>query len=99
VRQDLSTPQQIVQASHAALEAGFRFQKPAETSFIVLIGAKSEHDLLKIADYLNRHQIDHEMFFEPDYNTGHTAIATRPLYGDERKPMRKFQLLQEEKHG
>ena len=99
VRQDLRLPQQIVQASHAALEAGFRFQKPEETSFIVLIGAKNEQELHKIAKHLSRHEIEFEMFFEPDYDTGYTAIATQPLYGDQRKCLRKYQLFQGEANG
>lgn len=52
IREDLSVPQQIVQASHAALEAGFRFSKPDETSHIVLIGAKNQEHLEQISDHL-----------------------------------------------
>lgn len=36
--------------------------------------------------------IEFEMFYEPDYDTGYTAIATRPLIGKERKPLSKYTL-------
>lgn len=95
IREDLSKPQQIVQASHAALEAGFTFQKPKTTTHIVLIGTKNQAELRETAEYLERHGIEFEMFFEPDYDTGYTAIATRPLFGKERRPLKRFQLLKE----
>lgn len=44
-----------------------------------------------ISDYLEMHGIEHEMFYEPDVES-HTAIATRPLIGEERKLMKKFKL-------
>jgi hypothetical protein len=90
IRLDLEPARQIVQAAHAALEAGHAF---GEHSHLVLIGANSEQQLLNIAEHLTTHQIEFQMFHEPDYNTGHTAICTRPLTGDERKPLRKFSLM------
>lgn len=92
IREDLTHEQQIVQASHAALEAGFRFDAPTETTHIVLIGAKDEMKLREIQLHLEDTRIEHEIFYEPDYDTGFTAIATRPLFGDERKHLRKFKL-------
>jgi hypothetical protein len=32
------------------------------------------------------------MFFEPDFGTGNTAIATEPIYGDDRKFFKKFKM-------
>ena len=93
IRKDLSNPQQIVQASHAALQAGNRF---GEHSHLVLIGVESEDQLYKAADHLEQHQIEFEMFHEPDFDTGHTAICTRPLAGSERRPLRRFQLMKAE---
>lgn len=46
VRKDISPEQQIVQAGHAALEAGFRFQKPDETSFLVVLQVPDQKALL-----------------------------------------------------
>ncbi len=90
IRTDLSHPQQIVQASHAALEAGNRF---GPHSHLVLIGLKDETALIKAAAQLDENGIDHEMFFEPDNQAGYTALCTRPLQGEERKPLKRFPLL------
>lgn len=90
IRQDLSHTYQIIQAAHATHQAGIRFGKTELPTHFALIGANDENDLQKIAMHLDYHQIEYEMFHEPDHNTGFTAIATRPLYGDQRKPLRKF---------
>lgn len=92
IRTDLSAPKQIVQASHAAHNAGTRF---GDHSHMVLSGAKDERQLLKIAEYLDGREIDYEIFHEPDYDTGYTAICTRPLKGEERSAMKRFSLLRE----
>jgi hypothetical protein len=89
IRTDLSPAQQIVQASHAALEAGNRF---GPHSHLVLIGTEGEDELLKAAAQLGEHGIDLQTFYEPDNNAGYTAFCTQPLQGDKRKPLRKYQL-------
>jgi hypothetical protein len=89
IRTDLPPAQQIVQASHAALEAGNRF---GPHSHLVLIATDSEDHLLKAAAHLGEQGIELETFFEPDENAGYTAFCTQPLHGEQRKPLRKFQL-------
>ena len=98
IRQDLSPTYQIVQAAHTTHQAGIRFGKTELPTHFVLCGAKDQADLEKISLYLHRNGIEHEMFFEPDHNTGYTAIATKPLYGDERRPMRRFSILKGEEN-
>ena len=93
IREDLSHAQQIVQAAHAALEAGFVYDQPKDSTHIVLIGAKNEEELLKISQYLKNCSIDSQIFYEPDFDTGYTAIATKPLYGEERQPLKKYSLF------
>jgi hypothetical protein len=93
IREDLDPTYQIVQAAHATHEAGIRFGKTEMPTHFVLVGAKDQSQLEKIAMHLDFHQIEFEMFFESDNDVGYTAIATRPLYGDERKPLRKFNTL------
>ena len=90
VKEDLSHPQQIVQAAHAAAKIGEKYHGD---TYIVLCGAKNEEHLDAISQHLERHSIDHELFFEPDID-GYTTIATAPLKGNERQPLRKFKLLQ-----
>jgi hypothetical protein len=90
VRSDLSAPQQIVQTAHAVDEIGMRYKSDG-TNYMVLCGATNEEHLLTIAECLDKNEIDYEMFFEPDIGA-HTAIATRPLRGTERAPLKKFRL-------
>lgn len=93
IRKDLSLAQQLVQASHAALEAGFEFDKPQQTSSIIMIGAENKDDLYKIGERLAKHNIRHKMFFEPDFDMGHSAIATEPIHDTKtRRLMRKYSL-------
>lgn len=90
VREDLSHSQQIVQAAHAVDELNKKIpHNPG--NYMVLCGAKSEDHLHEIATHLQRFNIEHELFFEPDIDS-FTAIATRPLIGDERKPLKHFRL-------
>lgn len=93
IRSDIPTEYQIVQASHAALEAGNEFAQSEETSFMVLLGAKSETKLKNIAEYLGIHDIKFKMFHEPDYGTGYTAICTEQIFGEQRKIFKKFNTL------
>lgn len=96
IREDLSIPQLIVQSSHAAWEAGSRFNKPNGTPHMVLIGVKSQDHLRQTAEYLEQHGIEFEMFYEPDFGTGYTSIATKPLIGDARKALKKYKLFKGE---
>lgn len=89
VRGDLSHPQQIVQTAHAVEEITRRHQSDG-TNHMVLCDAKDEDSLFDISVWLAKHEIEHHTFYEPDID-GYTAIATRPLRGDERRPLKKFQ--------
>lgn len=99
IREDMTTPQQIVQAAHATHHAGIRFGATELPTHFVLVGVQDEEKLMDVAAYLIKHGIAYELFHEPDFGLGHTAIATIPLFGDDRKPMRKFQLLKEKANG
>jgi len=90
IRSDLSIPQQIVQTAHAVDEIGMRY-KSKGTNYMVLCDAANADHLNTIAECLDKNEIDYEMFFEPDIGE-YTAIATRPLIGAERRPLRKFRL-------
>jgi len=47
VRKDISQEQQTVQSCHAALEAGFRFKKPEETSYLIVLEVANLEALLE----------------------------------------------------
>lgn len=92
IRQDLSHPQQIVQTAHAVDELAKWCPSGKDTNHMVLFPAKHEEDLKSISDRLERLGIEHQMFWEPDISA-FTSIATKPLIGDERIPLRKYRLL------
>ena len=92
VRTDMTAAQQIVQAAHVTYEAGWKFEKPEHSLYLILFGVKNEAALLKASERLGIYDIDHCMFFEPDFDTGYTAIATKALYGKEREIMHKYDL-------
>jgi hypothetical protein len=94
VRNDIGHAQQVVQSSHAALEAGFRFERPKETASIILLSVPDQAALHAAASRLELHGIEHHLFFEPDFGMGHSALATRPIHAKkERHLMRKYPLL------
>ena len=94
VRTDLTVPHQIVQAGHAAMWVGQDYGPTEKAINFVLCPAKDEIDVEEIALYLDMHGIKYRMFKEtmPEID-GHTAICTFPLHGDQRKPLKKFNLM------
>jgi len=92
VRTDMTAAQQIVQAGHATYDAGQKFEKTEHPLHLILFGVKDESELLKASERIGILGVDHCMFYEPDYDTGYTAIATEPLYGIQRDVMRKYDL-------
>lgn len=90
IREDLSHAQQIIQTSHAVDEIGKRY-KSDDINHMVLCSATDEDHLHDIVEWLELQSIDHHMFYEPDIES-FTAIATKPLRGQERFPMKKFKL-------
>ena len=86
VRKDLSLQQQIIQASHAVDEMAKVDVQSSNTNFITLIGVDDETALHEISSHLDSHGILYHKFYEPDVQQ-HTAIATSPLIGKQRKPL------------
>lgn len=93
-RKDLSTPQQAVQAGHAAIEAARAYLKADdEHPSLIICTTKSEAQLSRAADDIEKQGIRIKRFYEPDIGNQLTAFATEPLSGEARKAMRKFQLM------
>jgi hypothetical protein len=93
IRRDIPLHAQLVQSAHAALEMGLRSSLTSEEpSFLILLDAKDENHLNEIVRYLDEKDINSYMFFEPDYDMGHTSICTESLSLDKRKYFRKFNL-------
>lgn len=90
---DMSLPQQIVQACHAALEAGLKSgKKYQETTSIVLLQIKDESSLMDELDFVRSAGIPCAEFHEPYGDVGLTAFSTLPIGEDERSLFKKYSL-------
>jgi hypothetical protein len=79
VRQDIPLAQMMVQACHAALEAGFAFEAPVETSSLIVCTVPDRASLVEAKERLARYGIASEMFFEPSWDMGDSALCTQPI--------------------
>lgn len=94
IRTDLTPEQQCVQSCHAAIEtARHNIDKYLEHPSVIICSIKNEDKLSSMKEFLQSNNIGFREFREPDIGNQLTAIATEVLYGDQRKHMRKFQLL------
>lgn len=93
IRKDIAFEQQLVQVGHAAWEAGLSFEQPGEVASLIVLEVPDQSALEAASDRLERYGINHKMFFEPDFDMGHSAIATRPVHAKkERHLFRKYPL-------
>lgn len=96
VRRDLRHPQQIVQACHAAYEAGkLLISDPTHLDelHLVAISVSNESKLRKAAAHLDELGIRYRAFVEPDLNNEMTALATEPVPEDRCHLLRKYQCV------
>ena len=93
VRNDLEKEHQLVQATHAALEAGYDFERPDITTHMVVLHAQNEEHLEEIAMYLQEEKVEYRMFHEGWGNIGHTALATKPIQKVKKGLLRILPLL------
>lgn len=106
VRADLPLRQQMVQAIHAALEAGYEFRHcriEGDEHWLCVCTVPNEAALKAAHAHITDHGIHAYMFFEPDewdrgdkmVPMGMTAIATEPIEKSARKPLKRFPLWSE----
>jgi hypothetical protein len=91
VRQDISIPQQLVQASHAAHESGLANSASNAANSIIIFGTKNKEELESLLEQF-RPQLDCYPFFEPYKDTGLTAFATNPISEENRHLFKNFKL-------
>jgi len=83
----------LVQSSHAAYEAGVKFQSPSPThNYLILCEVSNEDALRKVYDKLTRKNIQSYLFCEPDINNQATSLCIEPLNVERRKKMSKYPL-------
>lgn len=92
VRTDLSPAQQLVQAAHAAYEAGLHGQPGDDTKSLVLCACSNEGELEDAKVFLEQHGIPHVLFREPDIGNQATALATLPVNPTQRKRLSRWKL-------
>lgn len=79
VREDIPLEQQLVQACHAASDAGAAFNGDIRSSSLIVCTVPDREALLAARQRLARYGIRNELFFEPSWEMGHSALATEPL--------------------
>lgn len=85
VRRDLSHAQQVVQASHAAMQMAISRdlldKKDMGPIHIAALGVKDQRHLMEIVKRISvEGKVDFELFYEPDDDVGYTALCTSPSY-------------------
>lgn len=90
IRIDIPYVNQTVQACHACLLAGGKFNI-GETN-LVLLEVSNQQALERAKRYLTRVRIEHVMFYEPDFPKGNTSIVTEPIPDSLRPLFRIFKL-------
>lgn len=90
VRKDLSKEQQGVQAVHAGMASVHEHKGLKSDTRLVLLSVEDESDLLQWKEKTIYKDIKHEMFYEPDYGIGWSALATAPISRKEGKIFKKL---------
>lgn len=79
LRADLPMAAQLAQCAHAAQEAAFLLGgSPPEPIHVVILSCDGERSLLAAAERLARKGFEPELFHEPDWPRGHTALYLKP---------------------
>ena len=91
VRADLTTEQQLVQAVHAAHNAGLDFPAPKHLS-VVVCSVPDEESLYQAAEHIYLRGIQLTLFSEPDLSGQATALATEPVCLRQRRIFSRYPL-------
>lgn len=94
VRKDQPYGQIVVQAGHAAIESSRQYL-PANLDHphLIVCGVRNERELMKESARLDKSGIRHTMFYEADRNDEATALASEPVFGENRKHFKRYRLL------
>ena len=93
VRTDIPAAQQMVQAAHAAAEAARTFYRPEHgIASLIVLAVADKARLHQAQRQLQAKGIDCELFHEPDFGIGDSALATQPLRDEQRKHLRRWPL-------
>lgn len=93
VRKDLSPEQITVQSCHAVIEAASLISPALEHPHLVVCGVNNELQLEQAAARLEKAEILFREFREADIGDQLTAIATQPVFGEDRRHFKKYKCL------
>ena len=88
----------MVQSNHATFEVARRLPQPQDldvTPSCITIGVPDKAALFRVVEKLRSHDIGHQVFYEPDFNMGLSAVATVPIEGAQRRALSNYRLWQE----
>ena len=75
------------------MEIAYVTKRPCKTPNLVLLGTRDEQELKEILSQIVGNGIAARPFLEPDLGNQMTAIATVPVYGEQRKIFKDWKLL------
>jgi hypothetical protein len=67
---------------------------PDEIPSCVVIGVPDKAALFRVIEKLRRYDIGHQVFYEPDFNMGLSAVATVPIEGQQRRALSNYHIWQ-----
>lgn len=79
VREDIALAQQMVQACHAAHHAGFSLGGPVDEASLIVCTVPDRAALVAAQARLARYGIRSNLFFEPSWEMGFSALGTEPI--------------------
>lgn len=90
---DLEPRQIVVQACHAALEAGIHLPQCKDfPSGLIMLQVKDEKALLAAHEHLRECSVEDQLFWEGPMQR-YTALATKAIPSEHRHLLRQFKLL------
>jgi hypothetical protein len=93
IRTDIPLHQQVVQSVHAAAEAARTYYRREHgIASAVVLSVPDKASLLAAQAKLHAKGIATDLFFEPDFGIGESALATQPLRDEQRKHLRTWPL-------
>lgn len=93
VRTDIPAAQQMVQAAHAAAETGrANYRSEHGIASLIVLAVPDKDALHRALRQLRGKGIACELFHEPDFGIGDSALATQPLPDAQRKHLRGWPL-------
>ena len=95
IRKDLPLYVQLVQACHAALEAGKHYCRDPAVDHLIVLEVPDEEALLKAHARAEDRGIRTVLFREPDFANVATGFCTEPIHGNRRKIFSEYPLWKE----